>query len=326
MTLLDPPDCVHRPGDVAIAFAKTIQRVRNDILPFAAVPLRYMDAAPAETVGRAIAALYETLAGSDGPSPAAMLAAVLDELGVAPGAGERQAAMVAAVLATVPCNNQFHNADHSREVLGNAIWLSRANAVLAGATPGALKLPADAVARLLLAAMMHDIGHDGTTNAVPAADGTESYVPFRLEDRAFELMHPSLQRAGIAPAAIAALQVMLRATDPRARAGVRVLTDAALYGTPPGAAPSAFVDHLRDPELALATALLCDADLMSSVGLTYAYYQRQSAALAAERGAPIAPAETRDFFTKVVGNGFSSAAGKRLDANLMRIRAAALSG
>jgi hypothetical protein len=186
---------------------------------------------------------------------------------------------------------------------------------------GAAPLNGVAVARLLLAATMHDIGHDGTANI----DGDGRYVPYRLEDRAQQLMRSVLQRAGMTRESIDGLQVMLRATDPRARAAVRGLTDHVLDGLPLQAdVPNEFASLLDDPALALSTALLCDADVMSSVGLTYDYYRRMSASLAAERGTTISEAETRTFFFHIVGDGFASAAGKRLDPNLWHIRAAVL--
>ena len=324
MAALRPPTQVHRAGDVAIALADTVRRIRGESFPFDVAPFRYEALASPEATGAAIATVYEGFAQGNGPSQSTILAAALDRLGITPDIPERKAAMVAAVLAAVPCTNQFHNGDHSREVLANAIWLSQANAVLAAAgTQGAAPMAPIAVARLLLAATMHDLGHDGTANTVPTAGGDDHYVPFRLEDSAFELMRPVLGRAGIDFAVIGDLQAMLRATDPRARPGVRAVTDHALYGVRlPAEVANEFAHRLRHQGLALATALLCDADVISSAGLTHEYYLRLSSLLSTERGTTITDAEARDFFIGVVGDSFASAAGKRLDANLRSIRAA----
>jgi hypothetical protein len=254
-----------------------------------------------------------------------MLARFLDQISIEPDMPERRAGMVAAVLAAVPCANPYHNLHHTREVLANTIWLLQANAALAAEhVPGAAPITPPTAARQLLAATMHELGHDGTTNAATAATGRR-YMPFRLEDRTFDLMRSVLCRAGIDADAIADLHVMIRATDPRSRPDVRAMTDHILFGMPmPIGVCHEFAERLCNPRLALATALLCDADVMSSAGLTRDYHARMSALLAAEHGKPADHAETRDFFDLVVGNGFASAAGRRLNGNLCCIRAAAL--
>jgi hypothetical protein len=233
---------------------------------------------------------------------------------------------VGGVLASVPAGNAYHNANHTREVLCSAVWLSEANAALAASgTPGALPLDRADVARLLLLAVIHDIGHDGGTNARPGGGGRQR-VPFRLEDRSFALMRPAFQRAGFDASELAEMHAVVRSTDVAVRPAVRTLTEHLLFGN--GAAedlPPELLPIARSKRLAMITALLADADILSSAALTPEYQRAQNARLEAELSAELGCEDVLTFLDRVVGGELATAAGRLLDDNLRRIRASVAS-
>lgn len=320
VSTLPSPASVFRDGDVAAALTSILRESgRRPRLP-SGPPFEFLPGAGAAETGRAIAAVYERFATGPAPGLARILAAAFDRLEVPSGSPARLVALMGAVLASVPSGNPFHNLNHTREVVCNLIWLIQANAHLAAAdTAGGHVLGADLVGTLLLAATIHDLAHDGTDNM-----NGDGYEPYRLEDGAFRLIEPALIRAGFEAASRRRIHVLLRCTDPRLREAARVHIDRALYGAPAvpeGPLPELETD-LADPETALMAALLCDADIMSSAGLTPAYHNHLSRLVAAERGRPYSLQDSREFFSHVVGGSFASAAGKLLDSNLQAIRAA----
>ncbi len=317
MATLDPPAAVRRPGDVAAAFRRLLPRLATEPAPDpSALPFRFDPALGAAETGRAIAAAHRRMARTGRPSLPGLLAAAYDGIGMAPEAPERRAAMVAAVLAAATPAPRFHDLRHTREVVANAIWL-------AAATP---RLSAGERALLFLAATVHDLGHDGGTNARAGADGRRRTIPCLLEDRSLGLILPVARRAGLAPARIAALVAMVRQTDIARRAGLTALHDAVLgEGASPARAtgPEDDPERLRArPRVLLATAVLADADVLTSAGLTRASQRVQDARLAAERGTAVDPAVGLRFFDRLLGGRFITAAGRRLDPNLRRLRAA----
>ena len=72
-----------------------------------------------------------------------------------------------------------------------------------------------------------------------------------------------------------------------------------------------------DPALARLAAMLSDADLLSSVGLTAAWYHVQLARLESEAGKPHDPADSARFFTAIVGPDFVSLPGRVFSPNLV---------
>jgi hypothetical protein len=327
MQSLDPPAVVYSSGDVARTLAAMLPQLAVEPSPLLdRPPLGYDPGLSARATGEQIARAYERYAETNRPSIAAVLAGCMNRLGCRPDHPVRRAAMAGAVLASVPCENTYHNANHTREVVCCAVWLSEANAALAGTgTAGCLPLDPSDIARLLLLAVMHDIGHDGGTNT-RVVGGQRSREPYRLEDRSFALMHQVLRRAGIHHAELAELRAIVRSTDAAVRPAVRTLTEHVLYDR--------VVAHRLPPELdlvgrskrlALLTALLADADILSSAALTPEYQRIQNGRLEGELSAVLGCDDVLAFLDNVVGGELATAAGRLLDANLQRIRALVVS-
>ena len=319
MATLDPPRLVRRPGDVAAALRRLLPRLAAESAPdLEALPFRFDPAATAAAMGRDLAALHRRMAGSGRPSLPALLAAAYDALGLGPATPERRAAMVAAVLAQVTPAPRYHNARHTREVVADAIWL-------AAATP---ELGAGDRALLYLAAAVHDLGHDGGTNERTDRHGRRRWIPGFLEDRSLALILPVARRAGVVAARCEDLAAMVRQTDIIARPALTALHDVVLGGAGGGGrrrgtpADKGLARLRSRPGVLRAAALLADADVMASAGLSRASQKLQDARFAAERGIATTPAGTLLFLDRMLGGRFITAAGRRLDPNLARLRAA----
>ena len=329
MATLDPPRLVHRPGDVAAALRRLLPRLAAEAAPDPeALPFRFDPAATAAAIGRDLAALHRRMAGSGRPSLPALLAAAYDALGMDPATPERRVAMVAAVLAQVTPAPRYHNARHTREVVADAIWL-------AAATP---ELGAGDRALLYLAAAVHDLGHDGGTNERTDRHGRRRWIPGFLEDRSLALILPVARRAGVAAARCEDLATMVRQTDIVARPALTALHDMVLGGAGGGGAGGDGADgggrrldapadkglaRLRSrPGVLRTAALLADADVMASAGLSRASQKLQDSRFAAERGIATTPDGTLLFLDRMLGGRFITAVGRRLDPNLARLRAA----
>lgn len=320
---LAAPSRVYAAGDVAAT-----QRLLGDAeaarVDLDMAPYRFDSDMTPEAAGVAIADGFARIAAEDAPCLPALLAAVCDRAGCPPGQPERRAGLVAAVLASVPNGNAYHNPAHTREVLAGGIWLLGANAALAarGAAGAAAPGPAG-VARFALLAAMHDIGHDGAGNVRTDRHGRKRRVPHRLEDRSFGLMEGVLARAGFTAGMIETMRAIIRATDVALRPAARQLTDHLLLGAPaPAEVPHALAPLRHDREAAALAALLADADVLPSAALTPAYQRLQNARLQQEAEARFSRADMLAFFDVIVGGDMATAGGRLLGANLRRIRAA----
>jgi hypothetical protein len=219
--------------------------------PFVVLP----EASSATVANEIVASIQavERLAGRTGRVFEAAAASIgLDPRDPLARSGTRIAADLDAGV-TGQAGNAYHNDEHVCEVLLCSLFLAR-QAALAAAQQ----------ARIIVAALVHDLRHDGTTNAGQ---------PFRLERIAIDAARPYLTAAGVAPGAIARIAALVLATEvgiggPYAR---RCLLYHEHGGTAPAARPD--TDPLgllaTDRELAFQAVLLAEADLLPSVALTF---------------------------------------------------------
>jgi hypothetical protein len=154
---------------------------------------------------------------------------------------------------TGQARNAYHNSRHICEVLLCSLFLAK-HAGLAGAQQ----------ARIAVAALVHDLHHDGTTNAGQ---------PFRLERLAMDAARPCLAAAGVAQEEITRIAALVLATEvtsggPYARCCFRHFHQG---GPAPAVLPGADPLGLlaTDPDLAFQAVLLAEADLLPSIALTY---------------------------------------------------------
>lgn len=162
----------------------------------------------------------------------------------------------------------YHNPRHFLEVVLCALDLSRR-----------ARLPDAATLNVLVAAVMHDFHHDGSPGDRKA---------FRLERLAVRKGLPYLQAAGAASEALRRIASLVLATEtslgvPFARACHAFHRGSAPL--PPSQAPLPELDALMvDPGLALEAAVLIEADVLPSIGLTVEHGHHVQSLLAAELG------------------------------------------
>lgn len=299
-------------------------RIDRSLPPFAVKPGQ-----SAQEVGQTLTEVYTKYSDVERPSIPAVLKSAFKSLNVSPDMPEYKAAMMAGVAAESATQNGYHNAQHTLEVVSNAVYLAQLNNQLADeGKPGAERLNPQEAARLVLAATIHDLGHDGGSNTVTGADGQKQLVQFRLEADAVQRAEPFMKAAGVSQDGIDEVRTMVLGTDPTGPH--EKVKEAYKYHFVSGNIdlqkfPEQMEGMVADSKLALRSAILSDADLLSSGGLSVEYQQRQSARLGQEAKMDFTNPNAVLFFTdKVVGGSFTSAAGQSFNPNLETIRNTAL--
>lgn len=208
--------------------------------------------------------------------------------------------------------NAYHNPAHTRAVVVAWGVLAALHAALCRASAdrrSAAELPslrARAVAIGLLAALGHDLDHDGRGNVDPRTGGA---TPFRLENIAAARTAAILNEAGAAGLEPAVTACIL-ATE--TEGGYGALRDPALR--------VGRLAPLATPSCWLAAAMLRDADLVSSAGLSEAAFATQAALLSAELG-PAGAVPPAIFFGRIAADGFMSPAGRLFNPRFQALRA-----
>ena len=249
-----------------------------------------------------------------------------------------QALLTASLLGEVENNVLYHNNMHFRKVLLQVIRQVAMHNVIFMGTKQALD--DEHIALMMLAACIHDLGHDGKGNTVRGV-----FKQSRLEQHSLDIAAPYLAELGInadEPRGIA-IKVMILSTD---------VTPINHPGNPVGQMKSAYRFHFlgdnekieslnldaslnplqKDPLLSLMSLLLHEADIATSSGLSYEVTQFETILYRLEICEDQArPRHVLDFLKNICQRQFLSAAGQRLyGANFARIyaqtQAAELSG
>lgn len=207
--------------------------------------------------------------------------------------------------------NPYHNAHHILEVLLNAHYLGLRNDAFATH----VRLTPQDHGRLYLAAIIHDLDHDGTMN------GDER---FRLERRSLDHAGPELERAGVPAEDRKAIQTMVLATDPAGpNLYLKALHTHVFYEgepPPPELAYAELEPLAQDDRLLRLAGLLNDADLLSSAGFTLTYSLKQSEKLGLEGGRRLDHDDLLRFIQYIVGGSFTTRAGRFFNPNLLLIK------
>lgn len=179
----------------------------------------------------------------------------------------------------------YHNRQHFCEVMLAVELLCRVHRVA----------PAEAQL-VLLAALIHDLDHDG-----------EPSCTFRLERHSLQRAAPFLARAGVEPVVVSRLAALVLATQPTQ--GTRAALDARAFHVsgaalrpPPEEAPE-LAELGVDAGLARLALLLCEADLLPSVALTFAHALQLQDRLAREWRRPLGAMDKLLFQRDVLANG-----------------------
>lgn len=237
--------------------------------------------------------------------------------------------IAAAVLGEIQSGLSYHNNDHFRKVVLQIMRIIFVHNEIFEGTPRVLK--DYQIALLLIAACIHDFGHDGMGNTIKGV-----FEQGRLERLSYSLVRPYLVAAGLENEVdLAALEVMLLATD------VSPLGDPFSPMRQMKAAyrfhflgerrrePLNLSDELdaleKDPALVQMSLILHEADVATSAGLDYVTSQYETGFYRREIGADDArPSHILDFLEQVCQRQFLGAAAQKLySANMARIYALA---
>ena len=214
----------------------------------------------------------------------------------------------------------YHNTQHYIEVLSNVTHIVLRN----NATNlEEIVLSSDESGKLLFAALGHDFYYEAGDNKHQNGDP----APYRLEQISFDKTKPYLAKHGVGADDIGDIGVMIYGTDvsPASKAGSFVrAAHSYLFecGQKPATSDVLAKVHpvLKNPRLARMAALLSDADILSSAGLTAEYGNSQSQKLGAEWGKPMWPQDTIGFLTFVAENRFITRAARFFEPNMDAIR------
>lgn len=182
----------------------------------------------------------------------------------------------------------YHNRVHFCEVVLGAHFLGRS-----------LNLKPAQHTELVVAAVIHDLGHDGSTNGD---------VPFRLERQSHAYARPYLVQAGVSEARLQRLLALLLATDirnglPRVREWFRY--HAGQGPRPRAPEPDSAFELLADaPDLVRGAVMLTEADALASAGLTGERARLQEERLAAEQGRSVEACDKARYLDTVFPEGF----------------------
>jgi hypothetical protein len=265
-----------------------------------------------------------------GPSLAALSVFALQNFGLKGPENYIDAVLIAGVLGEVENNISYHNNMHYRKVLFNTLRLVAAHNHIYRDTPRAFT--DRHIALLIVAACIHDLGHDGRGNTIKGV-----FHQGRLEKRACDLAKPYLQSVGLTDERdLADLRVLLLCTE------VTPLDDA---GNPMNQMKAAYRYHYLgdntkthtlnldtdlaalqvDEDLTMMSLILHEADIATSAGYTYAVTKYETCLYMGEITTKAArPQHVIDFIHQICQRKFLSDAAQKLYAsNLARIYALA---
>jgi len=260
-------------------------------------------------LGRRMAALYAVWQRRRRPPLQALAACFLRRTGVSPLDPLGRCCLAAAEAVEAWGGLPYHSATHHAEVATNAMVLLELSDRLGQPVAG------HAAALLLTVCLAHDLHYRPPAGRRPR---------FSAERASADALAALAADAGCTPSEQQAMRALVIATEP----GLRLRQGGPLGLPLEPAARAHLAMDCAAPETALPAlqglaGILSDADLLSSVGLTVAWYEVQNDRLERESGQIQGQADSRRFFRDIVGPGFLSAPGRIFAPNLATIQARA---
>ncbi len=224
---------------------------------------------------------------------------------------------MAALIGETPNGLQYHGNDHYRKVLFHAIRMAATHNNLFEGTDMALE--PEQVAVLLIAACIHDLGHQGGDNLRGGV-----YTPGAMEQISFDLARPYLEATGMDSTALGEVETLVFCTDITFFAGdnspcLRMKKIYKHYFWEDNSEDISIMTmgKLRrfdeNPSLVRAAMILHEADVGTSAGLTYEQTIIETINIMEERGLKTAgPRTVLAFLREQLGETFFTEAGKQL--------------
>lgn len=220
---------------------------------------------------------------------------------------------VASLLSDISSNEdvEYHNGLHFMRVVTHSIRLISTHNFLEQP-----KLDKSETTKLIIAACIHDLGHDGTGNIV---DGI--YHMARTELESFNLAKPFLEKSGLSKSDLDDIKVMLFTTDvtmfPEVTSPLDYLQAAYTLHLSGKKSDIEFIPMLSALEnrkdLCLLSMLLHEADIMNSAGVSYEITREESIKVSQEVGRHDSlPEHTMMFLEKICHGSFLTNAAKHL--------------
>lgn len=275
-----------------------------------------------DRTGDVVAMLRRWHRGEYAPSLSAVSVLGIENLGLVLPPEIENGLLVASILGEVEHGGAYHNNLHFRKVLLQAMRMAFVhNRIYAGTD---LAFDGRTSGLLMMAACIHDLGHDGKGNYVGGV-----LVPGRLEKKSFELARPYLEQCGVKPDDLEMVRVMLRCTEvvPLRSASSPINQMKAAYRYHYAGGDNLQFDPdfsiLRDDkDLVMLAAVLHEADIATSAGLSYEMTIFESGLFEKENGGGVpSPSDILDFLGEDVCQGqMTTEAGKALYSdNMARI-------
>jgi hypothetical protein len=175
-------------------------------------------------------------------------------------------------------------------------------------------IPAHDVGILLAAALAHDINWEPIT---------DKHSRFAAEAKSAGALDAIAAGCGVGVDDRCAMHVLVLATEPYCRADLAALLSlpASEARVPAGESAATLAPLAAEPRLLQLAALLSDADLLSSAGLSRSWSRVQWQRLAREGDHAPGKKAWHHFFEAIVGPDFLSHGGRHFSPNLARIRA-----
>ena len=263
------------------------------------------------------------------PSLLSMCLFLIENMSIKPDKDDIGMVMMSAMLGQVQNDTPYHSDMHFRKVLSQTMRMIAAHNNIFGGTDRELNVKQ--ICRLISAACIHDLGHDGQGNVIKGI-----HIEGRAERYSFGLAEPYLKAIGCDKETLNALLTMILTTD------VAPLNDPA---NPMMQMKAAYRYHFmgenksthtlnlsknlkvleKDAELATMCLILHEADIATSAAITYEITKYETALLMEEyREEPAYPDQVIDFLNQICQRRFLSDVGQKLyAANMGRIYALA---
>lgn len=225
-----------------------------------------------------------------------------------------KALVAAAMLGDLPNHNPFHSNDHFRDITATVLRMCNVHNDLVNM--GEIEhdaLTSNDICLMLIAACIHDFCHDGCGNTL---DGV--HIPMRLEKRAFSMAQPVLKLFDLSDEELKLIEMMILCTDvsygDKGYSPSRILNKFYKYHFEANDLPnitsddySHLADYLKDHKKTVLMAMMLEeADIFTSVGLSYEYAKLTTTLVAAEtdilRGTP----STLHGFIEMICHGLIS--------------------